>query len=147
MPKAPQDLVVALQQPCRAFRTPHEPKLTLAYTHMTQHASRSIPQSISQINASSTPPIRRRQSRSTHTPDCHSTKGRGGGGWWEHNKFSTNLYTTVEVIPYSRKTSGQVKQGITQDKAPNQFNNTPLVIFILYCHITRTKRDDAIPAI
>ena len=29
----------------------------------------------------------------------------------QHNKFSTSLYTIVEVIPCSRKTSGQVKQG------------------------------------
>ena len=41
------------------------------------------------------------------------------------------------MIPYSRKTSGQVKQGITQDKAPNQFNNTPLVLLILYCHTNK----------
>ena len=67
-------------------------------------------------------------------------------GAWEDNKFSTNLYTTVDVIPCSRKASGQVKQGITQDKAPKQFNNKPLVLLILYCHTTRTKRDTMTPA-
>ena len=40
--------------------------------------------------------------------DDTPTKGGSGGGWGEHNKFSTNLYTTVDVIPCSRKTSGQV---------------------------------------
>ena len=33
----------------------------------------------------------------------------------KHNKFSTNLYPTVEMIPCSRKASGQVKQGTSMD--------------------------------
>ena len=33
-----------------------------------------------------------------------------------HNKFSTNLYTTIDVIPCSRKIDGQAKQGFRHPK-------------------------------
>ena len=46
-----------------------------------------------------------------------------------HNKFSTNLYTIVHVIPCSRKSSGPVKQGVSESSIrARRCNPTPAAV-------------------